>query len=122
MTDDGRTEHGDVIMTEDGFIFVAYRRRMNSTNNLTGLAITDGDMSVESPVDLCVDYTHMTAFEGPDRSRIESILSAERDRLSQYVTDKVWRDVLPAGETEAYRHDLDSLDDAARIIIGRFGY
>lgn len=116
----GNEARGDVMVTEDGFIFVVYRaHRLNSPH--TGVMVTDGDLSVEGFGDLCVDGRYATNDDvRSNRDRIEAILSAERDRLSACYSDAKSRG--DDDEAEAYAHDLDSLDDAARIIIGRFGH
>lgn len=124
MTDSGRTEHGDVIMTEDGAIFVAHRS--HAFRSATGIMLTDGDIAYgdgeagfESPVDLCVGYRTLTDDEvRTHRDRIGRILSAEQDGLQACASDaKVRGD---AQEFAAYSADLDSLDDAARIIAAKF--
>jgi hypothetical protein len=114
MTEDGRTEHGDVMLTEDGMIFVVYRA--HPLHSLTGLLCTDGDIDVESMVDLGVDYRALTDDESRARSaQLTHILGTTRDVL-EFSRDDMRRTGC-VEEAEAYEADLRSLDDAARIIL-----
>lgn len=109
-------DHGDVILTEDGSLLIVYRS--HPLLSRTGRTVTDGDLACEAFVDFCVDGSFLLSFDAPDRERLTRILKAEQEGLSVCYADSKVRNDIPM--MEAYRHDIDSLDDAARIIIGQF--